>query len=139
MSGREAGGGVQRAIQPDDIGPPLGRYAHAIEVAAGARHLAISGQVGVAPDGSVADGIEAQLETAWSNIVSILHAAGMTTGDIIKVTTYVTRPEHFAVHPRVRAQVLGDHRATATAVCVSALAAPEYLCEIDVLAAAPAK
>ena len=120
---------------PDGIAPPLGAYAPAVEIAAGARQIVISGQVGVRPDGSVADGIEAQLDCAWNNIRAILTAAGMTVSDIVKVTTYVTHPDHFRVHPKVRARVLGDHRAAATAVCVPALASPEFLCEIEVIAA----
>ncbi len=87
------------------------------------------------PDGTVAVGIEAQLECAWANILSILAAAGMSALDIVKVTTFVTHPDHFKVHPKVRARVLGDHRAAATAVCVSALASPEFLCEVEVIAA----
>jgi enamine deaminase RidA (YjgF/YER057c/UK114 family) len=122
---------------PADIARPLGAYTHGVEVPAGFRCLVVSGQVGVRPDGSFAEGIEAQLECAWSNIEAILRSAGMTLADIVKVTTYVTRPEHFKVHPTVRARFLGSHRPAATGLCVSALATPELLCEIEVIAAAP--
>ena len=118
-----------------DIQAPLGQYAHGIEVPIGARQIVVSGQVGMRPDGTVAEGIEAQLECTWANILSILKAGNMEPSDIVKVTTFVTHPDHFKVHPKVRARVLGDHRAAATAVCVSALAAPEFLCEIEVIAA----
>lgn len=122
---------------PDEIAKPLGAYTHGVEVPPGFRYLAVSGQVGVLPDGSVAEGIEAQLECAWTNIVAILHSAGMAVDHIIKVTTYVTKPEHFLVHPKVRARFLGSHRPAATGLCVSALASPEFLCELEVIAAAP--
>jgi enamine deaminase RidA (YjgF/YER057c/UK114 family) len=122
-------------LRPTDIQPPLGQYAHGIEIPSGARQVVVSGQVGVRPDGSVAQGIEAQLECTWANILSVLKAANMGPSDIVKVTTFVTHPDHFKVHPRARASVLGNHRAAATAVCVSALASPEFLCEIEVIAA----
>jgi 2-iminobutanoate/2-iminopropanoate deaminase len=124
-----------KKLNPSAISAPLGAYTHAIEVAPGARVIHISGQVGVLPDGSVAQGIEAQLACAWRNILAILADAGMGPGDIVKVTTYLTRAEDFKVHPRIRAQFLGEARPTATAVCVSALAAPEFLCEIEAIAA----
>jgi enamine deaminase RidA (YjgF/YER057c/UK114 family) len=120
---------------PPSICAPLGAYTHGIEIPPGARVVHVSGQVGMGPDGRVAEGIEAQLARAWQNILAILAASDMAAGDIVKVTTFLTRPEDFKVHPRIRAQYLGDARPTATAVCVSALAAPEFLCEIEAIAA----
>ena len=120
---------------PPQIGAPLGAYTHGVEIPPGARVIHVSGQVGMRPDGRVAEGIEAQLACAWQNILAVLAASSMAAGDIVKVTTFLTRAEDFKVHPRIRAQYLGDARPAATAVCVSALAAPEFLCEIEVVAA----
>jgi enamine deaminase RidA (YjgF/YER057c/UK114 family) len=122
-------------LNPPSISAPLGAYSHGVEIAPGARVIHVSGQVGVRPDGRVAEGIEAQLRCAWQNIFAILGASNMAAADIVKVTTYLTRAEDFKVHPRIRAQYLGEARPSATAVCVSALAAPEFLCEIEVIAA----
>jgi 2-iminobutanoate/2-iminopropanoate deaminase len=122
-------------LNPPSICAPLGAYTHGIEIPPGARVIHVSGQVGMRPDGRVAEGIEAQLACAWQNILAILAASNMAAADIVKVTTYLTRAEDFKVHPRIRAQYLGDARPTATAVCVSALAAPEFLCEIEAIAA----
>lgn len=126
---------MPKPVPTNNIAPPLGQYAHAIEVPAGARQVIVSGQVAVLPDGRVPEGIEAQLECIWANILSILRSAGMSATDIVKVTTFVTHPDHFKVHPKVRARILGEHRAAATGICVSALASPEFLCEIEVVAA----
>ena len=122
---------------PATVHAPLGDYAHAIEVPTSARLLFISGQIGMAPDGKLAHGIEAQLRQTWANVAAILCSAGLELTDIVDVTTYVTRPEYLAVHPRIRGEVLGRHRAAATGLCVSALATPEILCEIRVVAAQP--
>lgn len=122
-------------LNPPSICAPLGAYTHGIEIPAGARVIHVSGQVGIHPDGRVAEGIEAQLACAWQNILAILAESNMAAADIVKVTTYLTRVEDFKVHPRIRAQYLAEARPAATAVCVSALAAPEFLCEIEVIAA----
>ena len=113
----------------------MGAYSHAIEIPGGSRVVHVSGQVGVRPDGTVASGIEEQLECCWQNILAILAASNMSASDIVKVNTYVTSPEHMRIHPKVRLKFLGDARPAATGVCVSALATPEFLCEIEVVAA----
>jgi len=127
---------MNRPRNPAQIKAPLGAYHHAVEAPAGARTLYISGQVGVDADGNIPPDARGQLEIAWANIRAILAEADMGITDIVKVTTFITRKEDFAVHPAVRNEVLGDHRAAATAVAVSALATPELLVEVDVVAAA---
>lgn len=124
-----------RKHNPDGIAAPLGAYSHGVEIPANARRLYVSGQVGVASDGTVPESSEEQMELAWVNIEAILASAGMTPADIVKVTTLITRPEDFAVHPKVRKRHLGDNRAAATGYLVSGLANPELLVEIEVVAA----
>ena len=124
-----------RRHNPDGISPPLGAYSHGVEVPAGARRLYISGQVGVRQDGTVPDDSEEQMEVAWANIHAILASAGMTADDIVKVTTLITNPDDFAVHPKVRNRHMGDNRAAATAFVVPALAKPEFKVEIEAVAA----
>jgi 2-iminobutanoate/2-iminopropanoate deaminase len=124
-----------KKINPATIAAPMGAYTQGIEIPPGARVIHVSGQIGVDRNGVVAEGIEAQLECAWQNILAILAAEDMAAADLVKVTTYLTRPEDFKVHPRIRSKYLGDARPTATAVCVTALAGPEFLCEIEVIAA----
>lgn len=124
-----------RKHNPEGITPPLGAYSHGVEIPAGARRIYISGQVGVRDDGTVPEDSEAQMEIAWGNIRAILNSAGMTLDDVVKVTTIITQPEDFAVHPKVRNRHLGDNRAAATAFLVSGLAKPEFKVEIEVAAA----
>jgi 2-iminobutanoate/2-iminopropanoate deaminase len=126
---------MNRPVESPEIGPPLGAYSHAIETSGNSRIVHVSGQVGVLPDGRIAQGIEAQLECCWHNILAILSGAGMAATDIVKVNTYVTSPEYMKIHPRIRLKFLGEARPAATGVCVSALATPDFLCEIEVVAA----
>ena len=78
---------------PHTVAAPFGPYSHAVEVPEGSRLLYISGEVGVLPDGTVPQNIEAQAEACWRNIISILADAGMGIGDLVKITTYLVRPE----------------------------------------------
>src|SRR3954447_16794308 len=77
---------------PASVAPPFGPYSHAVEVPEGSRLLYISGEVGVLPDGTVPETIEAQAEACWRNIIAILAGAGMGVQDLVKITTYSLVP-----------------------------------------------
>jgi enamine deaminase RidA (YjgF/YER057c/UK114 family) len=126
---------MNKIHNPGEIAPPVGAYSHAIEVPAGARMLHISGQVGITPDGKVAPGIEAQTEAALNNILGILKAAGMDLEDVVKMTTFLVDANDIAKVRAARMHVLGSHRPASTLLVISRLAAPEYLIEIEAIAA----
>jgi enamine deaminase RidA (YjgF/YER057c/UK114 family) len=128
---------MNRISNPPSVAPPIGAYSHAIEVPPGSRLLYISGQVGIAPDGSLAEGVEAQTEQACRNIVAILEANGMTTADLVKLNHYVIDEGQLGAFRAARARVLGEVRPASTLAVVKALAAPQYLVEIEAIAAAP--
>jgi 2-iminobutanoate/2-iminopropanoate deaminase len=73
---------------PASVAAPFGPYSHAVEVPEGSRLLYISGEVGVLPDGTVPENIEAQAEACWQNIIAILADAGMDVEDLVKITTF---------------------------------------------------
>jgi enamine deaminase RidA (YjgF/YER057c/UK114 family) len=66
----------------------------------------------------------------------MLREAGMTTGDIVSVTTYVVAGEDLGPVMSARDAALGRHRAASTLVTVPALARPQWRMEIAVVAAA---
>ncbi len=121
------------------VAKPASSYSQAIEVPANARWLHISGQIGVAPDGTPREGIEAQADQCWTNIRNILTAAGMGVGDIVKVTTFLTNKGHVGVARTARERALDGGRPAATLVVVAALASPAWLIEIEAVAAKAAK
>ncbi|MFM8800581.1 MAG: RidA family protein [Tagaea sp.] len=121
---------------PKTIAPPTGRYQHAIEAPAGARTLYISGQVGNLPDGTLAQGIDAQAEAVWRNIAAILAEAGFGLGDLAKVTVLLVDKAHIGAARVARDRILGDTRPPAsTLIVVDALASPDFLIEIEAIAA----
>jgi enamine deaminase RidA (YjgF/YER057c/UK114 family) len=124
---------------PNTVADPFGPYSHAVEVPEGSRLLYISGEVGVLPDGTVPQGIEAQAEACWRNIIAILADAGMGVGDLVKITTYLVRAgRHGRAAGAARAKHFGDARPGSATIIVKALVIPEWLIEIEAVAAAKA-
>ncbi len=122
-------------VMPDRIAPPAARYAHARLTADARCWLHTSGVVAIAPDGSVPEGLADQAEVIWANIAAILAEAQMTPADVVSMTTYVTPGHDLAPVMAVRDKALGDSLAASTLVVVPALARPEWLMEISVIAA----
>lgn len=122
-------------FNPDNAPKPASNYSQAVEIDARARRLVISGQVGVCPDGSVADGYEAQAEQAWRNVLAILAAAGMRAENLVKVVVYDVAPGNVAAYRSIRDRFLQGHAPAATYVVVAALASPSFLTEIEAEAA----
>lgn len=120
---------------PGTVAPPFGPYSHGVEVPAGSRLLYISGEVGAQPDGTVPAGVEGQAEWCWKNISSILADAGMDVGDLVKITTYLVSADDMAAAGAARAKYLGDARPGSATVIVAALVKPEWVIEIEAVAA----
>jgi enamine deaminase RidA (YjgF/YER057c/UK114 family) len=77
--------------------------------------------------------------TAVLSTVTALAAAGATFADIVKTTTYITDLAHRQALREVRIERLGHLAAPPanTALVVSSLIEPEFLVEVDVVAAVP--
>ncbi len=121
---------------PSAIAAAFSRYSLGVEAPATARWLYVSGQVGVAPDGAFANGPEAQMEAAWRNVLAILDAAGMGPGDLVKVTVFLTRAEDVGLYREVRDRMLAGAEPASTLIVITALAHPDWLVEIEAVAAA---
>ena len=126
---------MNRKLNPSTVAPPGGRYSHAIEVPPGARWLVVSGQVGVAPDGSTPEDIGGQTENCFRNIAAILADAGMNLADVVKITVFLTSEADIAAFRAARDRVTGEARPASTLVVVSRLVRPEWRVEIEALAA----
>ena len=112
-----------------------GGYSQALEIQPGARLMFTAGQVGVAPDGTTADGFAAQADQTWANILALLAEGGMGVDDIVKITGYIVGHENFPAYAAARKKALGGIRPASTAIIVPALALPEWVVEIEAVAA----
>jgi 2-iminobutanoate/2-iminopropanoate deaminase len=128
-----------RRWNPDALPAPASRYSHLALAEGATRRLEISGQVGLYPDGTLAEGLAAQLEAALANVDRALVAAGMDRSNLMKITVYLTDPgaEAVALYRAVRDAWVGSFEApAATLLVVAGLASPAWLVEVDAIAAA---
>jgi 2-iminobutanoate/2-iminopropanoate deaminase len=118
-----------------DAPAPAGQYTQAVEATGATRTLYISGQVGVAADGSIPTDAEAQSALAWRNLQAQLRAAGMGLENLVKITTIVPDRADLPAVRAGRASVLGDHRAASTLI-VGGLSNPAWKVEVEGIAVA---
>ena len=128
---------MNHEVVPSSIAPPAANYAHAVVSEGPQRLLHTSGVVPIAADGTVASSIDEQAEVVWANIAAIVAEAGMSMDDVVSVTTYVVADVlgSLGAVMGTRDRALGGRRVASTLVTVPALARPEWLVEIAVVAA----
>jgi len=127
---------MNKSHNPTSIQEPYRNlYSHAIEVAASSRLMFISGQYGVRPDGSIGATIEEQGRQILLNIKEILADADMDFESVVKINTYIVRADDVAKFGPIRSEFLGDARPAMTTVVVTALASPDWLIEVEAVAA----
>ncbi|MBN8552835.1 MAG: RidA family protein [Caulobacterales bacterium] len=124
-----------RALSADGSPPVKGSYPQAVEVTGAERWLFLSGQVPLAPDGTLALDFGDQCRQVWANLEAQLAAADMTLDNLVKVTTYLSDRRFSLENRRVRLEVLAA-RQPALTVIVADLFEREWLVEIEAVAAA---
>ena len=117
-------------------GPYHGIYAHGVETRAGARTLHVSGQVGVAADGSVSADFSEQCRQAISHVEAVLREANMVLSDIVKMSFFLTRRQDMDALLEVRKALLDGVRPAITTLFVAGLVSPDWLVEVEVTACA---
>ena len=112
-------------------------YSHVV-VASGARTIYIAGQVSTDEGRVVGEGdLAAQTTQVMHNIGLALKSAGASYGNIVKITTFVVgyKPELRPIIGKARSAFFeGMEPPASTLVGVTALAAPEWLIEIEAVA-----
>jgi enamine deaminase RidA (YjgF/YER057c/UK114 family) len=127
-------------FNPDDVRAPAGTYSHIARVPPGARLVVLAGQVGVSPDGTLADDFAGQCERVFANIGAALEAAGAGWSDVIQTMTFLTRRDDLPAFREWRtrefARLFPDGRyPPSTLLIVSGLASEEMLIEVQAIAA----
>jgi enamine deaminase RidA (YjgF/YER057c/UK114 family) len=120
-----------KTFNPDNVVKPASNYVQGVVHSAGAERMVISGQLGLRPDGTLETGLEAQMERAWSNLFAVMAAGGFEKTHLLRATIYVTVAGQVGVYRKVRDRMLQGHRCANTYLEISALAAPEFLVEIE--------
>lgn len=120
---------------PSTVPRPVGQYAQGLEVDTAARVLYISGQIPETSLGDIPTAFDAQCRLVWSHIGGVLHEAGMTYVNLVKVATFLTDRAQAEANSAIRREVLGRHEPALTVVVAQTLD-PEWLLEIEAIAAA---
>lgn len=121
---------------PDGVHAPLGGYHHCAVIPSRAQLLNVAGQVGVAPDGRMAEGFGAQAAMAFRNVLTCLEANRFTAQDLVRLTIYITDRANLQAMRDARVAVLGpDIMPPSTLLVVSGLADPDMLIEVEAMAA----
>lgn len=114
-------------------------YSHVVEVEGG-RLLFVSGQVPVnAQRQLTSKDLREQVRRVYDNIETVLKSVGAGFENIIKTNNYLTNLSQTGIFREVRDQRF-SHLATkpaSTTVVVTAMVDPDYLLEIEVIAAVP--
>lgn len=120
---------------PKSVHAPAGLYSHAAIVKAEKEMLFISGQVGTRPDGTTPASAAEQADQVFANIIAILEAHAMSARNIVKLTTFMVAGIDGDAVRAARRKHLGEHRPASTAVFIPALVSPDYLVEVEAVAA----
>jgi enamine deaminase RidA (YjgF/YER057c/UK114 family) len=84
-------------VNPAELSPPTG-FSHAV-TATGGRLVFLAGQTALDGDGKVVgDALPAQFETALTNLLTALRAAGGAPEHLARVTVYATDVAAYRTH-----------------------------------------
>jgi len=127
---------VRRIRLAGQLAEPISHYTDGVEAAG---LLYISGMLPVNAAGELVGGADVirQSEQVLDNVGAVLHSAGASFDDVVRVGVYVRDMADREAINTVRRRYFGDARPASTLVEVSALAHPGALVEIDAVALLP--
>ncbi|MBR1230080.1 MULTISPECIES: RidA family protein [unclassified Bradyrhizobium] len=129
-----------RRINPPELGTPPG-YSQIVDVSPG-RLIFIAGQTALDRDGNVVgkNDFAAQAEQVFENLTIALRASGCTAANLVKLTVFLTDMDNLGRYREARnrffVSVTPPAAPAVTLVEVSKLYGPDFLIEIEAIAAA---
>jgi enamine deaminase RidA (YjgF/YER057c/UK114 family) len=128
-----------KRINPPELGTPPG-YSQIVDVRAG-RIIFIAGQTALSRDGNVVGkgDFAAQAAQVFANLTTALQAVDCSPANLVKLTVFLTDMNNLAAYREARnrffASVAPDAAPAVTLVEVSKLYGPDFLIEIEAIAA----
>ena len=129
-----------RRINPSELCTPPG-YSQIVEVSTG-RMIFIAGQTALDRDGNVVgkNDFAAQADQVFQNLAIALQASQCTPANLVKLTVFLTDMNNLGAYREARnrffASVTPPAAPAVTLVEVSKLYGPDFLIEIEAIAAA---
>lgn len=123
-------------LLPGGMAAPFGNYSHGVRAGG---LVVTSGQLGLALDGTVPEGVAAQADLCFDNIRQVLAQGGADLSHVLRFTAFVTRREDMAAYIAVRDRWCAGLavKPASTLLIVSGFTRPEFLVEIEALALIP--
>lgn len=121
-------------LNPEGMSKPAG-YSQVVTVMGGKR-VYVSGQGGIADDGSVPEHLAAQTKIMFEKIAAGLKGAGATPADVVAMRVYILDlgkgTDPMPVFQGIRSFFPADAKPTSTVLGVSGFAVPGMKVEIEV-------
>jgi enamine deaminase RidA (YjgF/YER057c/UK114 family) len=124
-------------INPDGIAKPFANYSHVVTAEGATKLVFAAGQVAADADGNVLppDDFDAQAKLVMANLTKALAGGGAKLSDVTKVTIYICSPHDVPKARNVLRTYFGDHPPGSTLCILRGLAHPNFLLEIEAIAA----
>ncbi|MEM9734057.1 MAG: RidA family protein [Pseudomonadota bacterium] len=127
---------IVKALTPPTIAPPFARYSHGVAAENAAKLVTVSGQLGMALDGTIPGDVEAQADICFANCDAVLAEAGLTRANVVHVRAFVTDRAYMSGYMKARDSWMAQINPppASTLMIVSGFTKPEFKVEIEVLA-----
>lgn len=122
-------------LDPEAVPKPYGRYRQVVAVPFAGKLAFVSGQLGVAADGSVPESVSDQARLAFAHIDACLAAVGMGREQVVRLSVYLTDLAYRTDYMAVRDAWAADPPPASTLLVVKGLALPACKVEIEAIAA----
>ena len=122
---------------PGNISKPFANYSHVVTVEGVQKLVFAAGQVAADVDGKVLppDDFDAQARMVMQNLANALGAGGAKISDVTKITIYICNPHDVPKARGILQKYFGDHPPGSTLCILRGLANPNFLLEIEAIAA----
>lgn len=124
-------------INPDTISKPFTNYSHVVTAEGAQKLVFCAGQVAADVNGNVLppDDFDAQAKMVMQNLTNALAAGGAKLSDVTKVTIYICNPHDVPKARGILRDYFGQHPPGSTLCILRGLANPDFLLEIEAIAA----
>lgn len=122
---------------PAGLASPGGRFSHVVKITSPKTLVFLAGQTSSDSSGNVVgkDNFAEQADQVFKNIEVALASENLTFADVVKVTMYVTDMKYRSELHEARSRYIKGVPPASTLVSITALAHPDYMLEIEVVAA----
>ena len=123
--------------QPPNVSKPFANYSHVVTAEGAQKLVFCAGQVAADADGTVLprDDFDAQAKMVMENLKNALAAGGAKLSDVTKINIFICNPHDVPKARGILATWFDGHPPASTLCILRGLANPNFLLEIEAIAA----